>query len=91
MPDTLTDLESLRKAMKDDGWLIVLVPPGKPEIVGGHVHTFNMGLLMYNLILAGFNVRDGHFLKRGYNICAYVQKSETPLPALKHDSGDIDL
>jgi hypothetical protein len=34
-----------------------------------------MGLLMYNLILAGFDVRQGHFCKHGYNIAAFVQKS----------------
>ena len=88
--DTGVALGHLRNCMKDDGWLLVIVPPFKHEIVGGHVHVFNMGLLMYNLILAGFDVKHGHFCKHGYNIGAYVQKSNDRLPDISYDSGDIE-
>lgn len=67
--------------LKDGGWLFVVVPPFKHQVVQGHVAPgWNIGLLVYNLLAGGFNVKDGHFLSHGYNIIAAVQKtSQTPV------------
>jgi SAM-dependent methyltransferase len=76
--------------LRDGGWLCVTVPPLKHEIVGGHVSLWNAGLLLYHLILAGFDCRDAMVKCYGYNISALVQKIPARLPALAMDFGDIE-
>lgn len=78
--------------LEPGGWLFVTVPPLKHEIVGGHVTLWNMGLLIYHLILAGFDARRGSYLSHGYNLSAAVQRpAQRPeLPELLHDAGDIE-
>lgn len=76
--------------LNDGGWLCVTVPPLKHEIVGGHVSLWNAGLLLYHLILAGFDCRDAKVKCYGYNISALVQKKPARLPALAMDFGDIE-
>jgi SAM-dependent methyltransferase len=84
-------LRKCHETLNDRGILAVTVPPMKPEIVGGHVTVWNAGLLLYNLVLAGYDCRDVRVLKYGYNITAIVQKNGTiQLPQLSFDSGDID-
>jgi FkbM family methyltransferase len=84
-------LAKARSLLNDSGWLFVMVPPYKPQVVGGHItNGWNMGQLLYNLLLAGFDIKNGHFAGIGYNICAFVQKAATPLPPLRMDIGDIE-
>jgi SAM-dependent methyltransferase len=72
------------------GILAVTVPPAKHEIVGGHVSLWNAGLLLYNLILAGFDCSEAAVRTYGYNISVIVHKTKPiELPRLAMDSGDI--
>ena len=84
----------LKKAyslLKENGWLLVMVPPFKHEVVGGHVTPgWNLGILMYVLLSVGFDIKNGHFIKHGYNVCGFVQKAKTALPQLSFDKGDIE-
>jgi len=83
-------LKKIHKDLKDNGVLAITVPPLKHEIVGGHVSLWNAGLLMYQLVLAGFNCRDISIKSYGYNISAILKKkSITAYPELSYDSGDI--
>jgi SAM-dependent methyltransferase len=77
-------------AINDDGVLAITVPPLKHQIVGGHVNLWNGGLLLYNLVLAGFDCREARLFKYGYNISVIVKKKLAPLPTLAYDTGDID-
>ena len=74
------------------GYLAISVPPLKHNIVGGHVSLWNAGLLMYRLILAGFDCSQIKLRREGYNIGAIVQKTDVaiPLDQLVHDAGDIE-
>lgn len=71
-------------------YFCVTVPPLKNEIVGGHVTLWNAGLLLYHLILAGFDCSQAKVRTYGYNISVLVEKKEAVLPPLKHDFGDIE-
>ena len=82
-------LKKIFSCLKDDGILAITVPPLKEEIVGGHVSLWNAGLLLYNLILAGFNCKDASVKSYGYNISVIVKKKKAKLPNLKFDNGDI--
>jgi len=85
----LTKLHSL---LKEGGYLAVVVPPRKPFIVGGHVSIWNGGLLLYHLILAGFDCSEAQLLQYDYNIGVVVKKKTiSPSPKINYDLGDIDI
>lgn len=88
--------------LRDDGVLAVTVPPHKHNVVGGHLATWNSGILLYNLIIAGFDCREarvsGNYSSGfdadgkaypAYNISVIVRKRAATLPPLRFDSGDI--
>ena len=87
-------MKKLKSDLKPDGILCVTVPPPKHEIVGGHVSVWNAGLLMYRLVLAGFNCSNARIKKYGYNISLILPNSpstlDSGLPDLHYDTGDID-
>jgi len=83
-------LTKIFHTLKDDGVLAITVPPAKHEIVGGHVTLWNAGLLLYNLILAGFDCKDAAVKSYGYNISVIVNKRTAILPELNYDAGDIN-
>lgn len=76
--------------LNDDGILAVTVPPAKHAIVGGHLTLWNAGLLLYNLILAGFDCSEAAVKTYGYNISVIVRKKAADLPVLAMDCGDIE-
>jgi SAM-dependent methyltransferase len=83
-------LTKIFHTLKDGGVLAITVPPAKHEIVGGHVTLWNAGLLLYNLILAGFDCKDAAVKSYGYNISVIVNKRTAILPDLLFDAGDIN-
>ncbi len=90
-PNVQQFLHKVYAVLKPGGILAITVPPRKPNIVGGHVSIWNAGLLLYNLILAGFDCRDAMVLQYDYNISIILRKSHASLPPLKMDCGDIEL
>lgn len=90
-PNVQQFLHKVYAVLKPGGILAVTVPPRKPNIVGGHVSIWNAGLLLYNLILAGFDCREAMVRQYYYNISVVVRKACASLPALTMDAGDIEL
>lgn len=91
--DTGAFLNKIYDLLNENGILFCIVPPHKTKIVGGHLTIgWNIGILMYNLIISGFDVKNGRFKKQGYNIAAFVQKRKSrKLPDnLLFDKGDIE-
>jgi ubiquinone/menaquinone biosynthesis C-methylase UbiE len=86
----------LKKAyslVSDNGYLCVTVPPYKKNIVGGHFSLWNMGLLIYNLIMAGVNCKNAKCKTYGYNVSVIVKKEkvvEISKMDLFFDKGDIE-
>lgn len=83
-------LDKAFRLLLPGGILAVTVPPRKDEIVGGHVSIWNAGLLLYNLVLAGFDCRHAAVLSAGYNVSVVVRKRLARLPPLRMDEGDIE-
>ncbi len=83
-------LDACRLALKPGGWLAITVPPAKHNIVGGHVTLWNAGLLLYHLVLAGFDCRSAMVKAYDYNISVILRRQDTELPALACDNGDIE-
>ena len=82
-------LQRLHDALAEGGILALTVPPAKHEIVGGHVSLWNSGLLLYRLVLAGFDCRQVRLRQYGYNISVLLEKRSIKLPDLTYDCGDI--
>jgi SAM-dependent methyltransferase len=89
-PNVHDFLTRVHQALRPDGVLAITVPPLKHEIVGGHLSLWNAGLLLYHLVIAGFDCREARILKYGYNISVVLRKRTIQLPAdLAYDAGDI--
>lgn len=84
-------LEKIKKDLKNNGILCITVPPLKHNIVGGHVSLWNPLLLVYNLVLAGFNCKNVSIKKYEYNITAILKKQEImKLPEIAYDQFDFE-
>jgi SAM-dependent methyltransferase len=86
-------LKKLHRDLRDGGVLAITVPPLKHPIVGGHVTLWNAGLVLYNLVLAGFDCSDARVKQYGYNISVVMPKipAFVPYRHLHYDTGDIEL
>ncbi len=98
-PDVSRFLAAVLAKLRPAGVLAVTVPPMKDEVVGGHLSLWNAGLLLYRLVLAGFDCREARVGTYAsgpgyppYNISVIVRKPLAPinLPPLRMDAGDID-
>lgn len=90
-PDVRIVLREVRRVLSDKGWLFIFVPPYDDIIYAGHISVgWNIGQLMYVLLINGFNVSHGHFIKYNFNVCGFVQKEHRTLPPLRGDKGDIN-
>ena len=85
-------LTKLHRDLREGGVLAITVPPLKHKIVGGHVTLWNPGILLYNLILAGFDCSEASVRRYGYNISVITPKKTADLSQckLKFANGDIE-
>jgi hypothetical protein len=92
-PDVNAFLRGVWEALDPGGVLAITVPPAKAKIVGGHLSLWNAGLLLYHLVLAGFDCRHARVKRYRYNISVIVQKEglvrEVDPRSLKWDKGDL--
>lgn len=83
-------LRKLRRDLRPGGLLAITVPPAKHDIVGGHLTLWNAGLLLYNLVVAGWDCHEARVGAYGYNISVIVNRVDAALPRLAYDQGDIE-
>lgn len=85
-----------RQLLEEGGWLAVTVPPLKNEVVGGHVTLWNAGVLLYQLVMAGFNCAEAKVRTYGYNVSVLVKRPSQTVSdeilgtKLARDRGDIE-
>ena len=92
VPNMGIALQEIRRVLCDGGYLYIFIPKYESMVLAGHINTgWNIGQLMYVLLLNGFDVKNGKFIEYGYSLCAYVQKKDIELPVLRGDRGDIAL
>jgi len=87
-------LRKLHSIVKEDGIVAIVVPPRKPFIVDGHVSLWNAGLLLYHLVLAGFDCSKDLWIRQyDYNIGVILRKKSIPREEwpkdLCMDTGDL--
>lgn len=85
-----TFLDKCRDDLKNGGILAVTVPPLKHKLVGGHVSLWNEGVLIYHLVLAGFDCSRAIVGCYGYNVSAIVARRDIEIPSLTNGRGDLE-
>lgn len=83
-------LKKVYAVTKAGGVACITVPPLHQRVLGGHVSLWNGGLLLYNLVLAGFDCRNASILSYDWNISVIVRKEPAHLPELVFDNGDVN-
>jgi SAM-dependent methyltransferase len=86
-------LKKISRITKNDGYIVIIVPPRKPFIIGGHVSIWNAGLVLYNLVLAGVDCSKECYIKQyDYNIGIIVKnhKFDIDQTGIEYNGGDID-
>lgn len=79
--------------LKDDGVLAITVPAMdkyERKVVDGHLTYWNGGVLLYNLIVAGFDCSEARVATYDKQVSVLVKKKKAKLPVLTGDRGEID-
>lgn len=82
-------LKKCYNVCSDGGLICITVPPAKDWIVGGHVTLWNAGLVIYNLVMSGFDCSNSSIKSYDYNISVIAQKKPFTMPKLRYDRGDL--
>ena len=89
-PDPHSFLLRIHELLPEGGILALTVPPLKHLIVSGHTTLWNPGLLLYHLVLAGFDCTHISLLQYGYNISAVLRKTSiSSKEQLVYNTGDL--
>lgn len=86
-----TFLKKIRDVCKPNGLIAVTVPPPHTTLLGGHVQIYNMGTLLYQLVMAGIDCSDAVTLWNGWNLSVIVTNTTFEIPDLTYDVGDVKL
>lgn len=77
----------------DNGLLAITVPSMEKygtRVVDGHMTYWNAGVLLYNLILAGFDCSEARVATYNNEVSVLVRKVPADLPRISSDRGEID-
>jgi len=91
MPDTEKFLRAMFASLEPGGAFCLIWSPPKSTIVGGHVHVFNTGLMLYNLVRIGVDCRQVECIECGYSLAIMGKYQPFDPPQLVYDDGDIEL
>jgi SAM-dependent methyltransferase len=85
-------LQEVKRVLSPNGMLCIFVPPHDDYVCAGHVSMgWNLGQLMYILLVNGFDIKQGKFAQYGYNVTGIVRKGNLELPQIRGDRGDIHI
>ena len=83
-------LDSCLHALKDDGLFCLVVPTDKPDVlVDGHLSFFTPAHLIYQMVLAGFDMSRCMWYTCNRDIAVVVRKHEREDVNLNYDTGDL--
>ncbi len=71
----LAFLRACYDSLRIGGMLALTVPPFI-RVVAGHITGWTGGLLLYNVVLAGFDCHDAAISEYGYNVSIHAKRHE---------------
>ena len=73
-----------------DGYVSITVPDPHRNLWGGHLSLWSPGLLAYNVVLCGVNLREAVFIRGTDEFSLFFKPVKVELPKdLTYDSGDL--
>ena len=78
--------------LRDNGVFAVTVPSMEKyntKVVDGHMTYWNVGVLLYHLILAGFDCKEARAATYSNEVSVIVRKVQADLPKISSDRGEI--
>ncbi len=90
VPNTGDFLTKFFSFLKPGGYFCLIWPPPKEQVVGGHVHVFNMGLMLYNLVRMGVDCREVKMYRSGYNLAIIGRYCTFELPDLTFNRYELE-
>lgn len=88
-PNVNDFLKHLKTHLTENGTLVLIVPPPKDKVVSGHINMWNAGILLYALVMAGFDCSKAKVKEIGYNIAVIVKNRTAVLPKLNPDKYEL--
>lgn len=76
--------------LPDEGFLAITVPHDRRDLAGGHVISWSEGLLVYHLVLAGFDCRKARVGLYRRQLSVIIRKRPRPPVDLINDCGDLE-
>jgi SAM-dependent methyltransferase len=92
-PNVNVFLKKCFNDLNDNGLFAITVPSmGKygNRVVDGHMTYWNAGVLLYNLILAGFDCNKARVATYNNEVSVLVNKAKVELPRISSDRGEIE-
>lgn len=85
-------LKQIKHVSNQNALISITVPPDHGQIVGGHLTRWNLGLLYYNLIVAGFDCANSKHKQYGCNISVLFENVDIDFTKIQlvYDNGDIE-
>ena len=85
VPNTEQFLNIIRQITVDNGNVCIIFPKPKPNVVGGHVHIFNPGIMLYNLTRIGIDCSDWKCVVKDYSfaVMGTMKKTNPILPQIQ--------
>ena len=69
-------LDKIFCLLKNEGVLFLIIPPLHTDLLGGHVTIWTPGLIMYNLILTGFDCRSVRVKNLSSSVAFFLEKHD---------------
>jgi SAM-dependent methyltransferase len=83
-------LEKMINCCKSNGVIIMTVPYPHFRLLGGHLTLWTPGLLIYNLVMCGLNLKKAKIIEGKAEFSVLLKPKKVNLPStLSFDKGDI--
>jgi SAM-dependent methyltransferase len=91
VPDTESFIKTFFSFIDEGSPWCIIWPPPKPQVVGGHVHVFNHGMMLYNIVRTGIDCSNVRLVKKEYSNGIMGVKKSFKLPQLIYVGGELEL
>lgn len=89
--DTGEFINRMFSHLKVGGVFCLIWPPPKKQVVGGHLHVFNMGLMLYNLVRSKVDCSDVRMYRCGYNLAIMGRYNPIKDLTLSYNRYELEL